>query len=269
MAHISNLVLSAKPGKTKAKAEIDLRFDVLFSPSETKLNLRFGLFVMLYEVDRRPDVIVPIPNGFNALHLPHLDPSLSSSERSKDDAIGWMKSEVISPGQKSSISVHINETITLKGKDVRTESFRACAYVIPEITSGFAWSNQAKVEGDGIAATEQSAIQRQPAASDLSTANSVEQKQPAKKTAKTVQSSTRKTAVTPGKPTASKRKVAVSESSSPSAAKKKTPAKKVATKVKVAATSGETLTIKKASTPTKTEATATKKEGSGTGTPEK
>lgn len=145
MAQVSNIKLQAKKSKIQGKVDLQLTFDLLFTPSEVLHKLQFGLYVMLYEVDHAPDILIPIPNGFGTLNIPQISPNNSKNENSLDDPIGWMKTEVIHPNGRRSLQMELKESVKVQSSKISTESFRACVYVVPEISAGFAWSDRVEV----------------------------------------------------------------------------------------------------------------------------
>ena len=160
MAQVSNIKLKAKKSKTAGKVDLNLSFDLLFTPSEVRHKLQFGLYVMLYEVDHAPDILIPIPNGFGTLNLPQISPNNSKKENSLDDPIGWMKTEVIHPNGRRSLQMELNESVKLQNSKVSSESFRACIYIVPEISAGFAWSDNVKVVEENKPATNNEVVQQ-------------------------------------------------------------------------------------------------------------
>ena len=148
MAQIIDLKLTVEKGSMVSKAKIKANFTVVFTPAEKKLNLQFGLFVMLYEVDFRPDILIPLPNGFNAMRFANLDASMTGTNNTQDDAIGWTKSGIIVPNGRNQLDIELSEEVQLINKNVTNESFRAGVYVSPEISSGFAWSDEVVIPCD-------------------------------------------------------------------------------------------------------------------------
>lgn len=152
MAQIKDLKLTVEKGSMASKAKIKANFTVVFTPAEKKLNLHFGLFVMLYEVDFRPDMLIPLPNGFNAMRMANIDPIMTGTKNSQDDAINWTKSGIVQPNGNSELNLEIVDEIRLINKNVSKESFRVAVYVSPEISAGFAVSDPAVIASNPIEA---------------------------------------------------------------------------------------------------------------------
>ncbi len=223
MAQIRNLLLEVEEGSLKSEAKISIQMDVDFSGTERRLSMQFGLFVGIYEGDYDQDMILPMSNGLTDGRIYNLDPKRTGSKNTQDDAIEVFYAGNLMPRRRRSIRVKLERVVRLKNRNVSKESFRVAAYVVPEISSGFAVSNEVRIEKE----EEKSAKETKPT--------------PVKKPVASKTTAQKKPAISPttaGKKPPAKKKSPASASASlvskPTVAKKTEVVKKPATKAPVA-----------------------------------
>ncbi len=146
MAQIRNLNLQVEKGSLKSKAKIFIQMDVDLSAAERRLSMHFGLFIGIYEGDYSQDMILPMANGISEGRIYNLDPKGPGSKYTQDDAIEVFYAGNLIPRRRRSMRVQLEREIQLKNRNVSKESFRVAAYVVPEISSGFAISNEVQIE---------------------------------------------------------------------------------------------------------------------------
>lgn len=138
MASVSNVRL--RMGRRTATLEFaEVSFNINFSSSEVAHNLAFGLYTVLFEIDDSLDVYHRNQNGaFN-----HSLEWKANGDR--DDFVNWLDSRVIRPNGDSTRSFTIRKDFNVGNQEAGNEEYRAYVNVIPEITTGQAWSNQLSI----------------------------------------------------------------------------------------------------------------------------
>lgn len=153
MATIKNLELKAVRGKTKNRAKISLKFDVVFTQAERTHRLKFGMYAGIYEIDYAEDSILPIPNGFESLSILNLKSTNGKPANNEDDFVTWLTPKVVNPNGRTKVEYQLEGEILVKNRNVSNETFKAFVYVIPEIFAGFGWSDKVTIPKETTTST--------------------------------------------------------------------------------------------------------------------
>lgn len=245
MAQIRNLKLEVAEGSLKSKAMISIEMDVDFSGVERQLSMQFGLFIGIYEGDFSKDMILPMSNGLSDGRIYNLDPSRTGTKNTQDDAIEVFFAGNLLPRRRRSLRIKLEREVRLKNRNVNKESFRVAAYVVPEISSAFAVSNEVRIQSEEQASTANMeeiaqkkpvaatpAIKKKPVASSAATKKRVAVKKTATETKKTAA----KPKLAVKKPTATAKPRTAPKTPSTTEIKEEAPVKATTTKSKTATT---------------------------------
>lgn len=138
MAKISNVDL--RMGRINSSTEFsEVSFSVDFSTAEVSQNLAFGLFTALYERDDQLDSYHVQQNGaFNmSLHR--------RASGDLDDFVTWVDSRVVRPNGQNTRIFTVRKEFNVGNQEDGNEEYRALVTIVPEITSGRAWSNEVSI----------------------------------------------------------------------------------------------------------------------------
>ena len=136
MAEVRNIKLSVGRGASGMEfAEVS--YDVDFAPDETKLDLRFSEWAILFERDDELDAFHRRAGANVGLRwFPRGNP---------DDFIGYIFKGLIQPNGNSTIHRSHKRDWNFPNNENGNEEYRALVQIIPEITTGGGWSNEVSV----------------------------------------------------------------------------------------------------------------------------
>ena len=141
MATVSNARL--RMGRVNATMEFaEVTFSIIFSAAEVAQNLSFGVHTMLFERDEKLDLYVPTPNG--AFDASNTRLSILAREE-EDDLISWIDSRTIRPNGQNTRLISVRKELNVGNQEEGNEEYRAFVNVVPEITSGQAWTNEVSI----------------------------------------------------------------------------------------------------------------------------
>ena len=94
---------------------------------------------MLFERDEKLDLYVPTPNG--AFDASNTRLSILAREE-EDDLISWIDSRTIRPNGQNTRLISVRKELNVGNQEDGNEEYQAFINVVPEITSGQAWTNE-------------------------------------------------------------------------------------------------------------------------------
>lgn len=138
MARVSNVRLSM--GRVNATMEFAVvSFSIDFSTAEVSQNLAFGLYTALYERDDALDTYHSNQNGAFNFGIE------TKASGNADDFITWVDSRSVRPNGQNTRFFTVRREFNVGNQESGNEEYRAFVNIIPEITSGQAWSNEVSI----------------------------------------------------------------------------------------------------------------------------
>lgn len=138
MATIRNPRL--RMGRSTGNLEFaEVSFSVDFSTREVQENLVFGLYTALFERDDALDTFHPRANGAFSFGIDW------RSNGDLDDFVRWLDSRTVRPNGLNTRFFTIRRDFNVGNQEGGNEEYRAFINVVPEITSGQAWSNEVSI----------------------------------------------------------------------------------------------------------------------------
>lgn len=138
MAKISNVQL--RMGRVNSTLEFaEVTFSVNFSSAEVSQNLAFGLYTALYERDDSLDSYHVEQNGAFNINLHR------RANGNMDDFIQWVDTRSVRPNGQGTRFFTVRKEFNVGNQESGNEEYRAFVNIIPEITSGRAWSNELSI----------------------------------------------------------------------------------------------------------------------------
>jgi hypothetical protein len=142
MANVSNARL--KMGRVSDRMEFaEVTFSINFSAAEVAQNLSFGLYTALFERDDKLDFYIPTPNG--AFDWGDARLSIHSIENEDGRIPSFVDTKIIRPNGQNTRLFTVRKDFDLGVQEDGNEEYRAFINVVPEITSGQAWTNEVSI----------------------------------------------------------------------------------------------------------------------------
>jgi len=141
MSTVSDVKLHLKKVRPRSReTKCTVSFTIEFTRTEMELNLQFGLYLVLMEIDHKKDMEHTQLLNPSALNINHQDGQIFNSKYYQDDIIGCIHAEKIIPRGRIRINYSNQFYFEMPKQEGGKEEYQLKVHLYPEISPSVAYS---------------------------------------------------------------------------------------------------------------------------------